>query len=103
MTLTEVLQFVTPCGLGVLIYVVSKALPAYLAEKGKNVAAKKDLKRPTEIAERIRSQFAQANVVHRVQFEAEFQAYQALWSAAHDAVVAYIRWRLSMVMGQFEI
>jgi methionyl-tRNA synthetase len=75
-----------------LIYVVQKSVPAYLAQKGKNLATKEDLKPLTEIAERIRSHFSQANTVHKVQFEAEFQAYQALWSAAHSAVVAHIRW-----------
>ena len=90
-------------GVAWLIYGVQKSIPAYLAEKGKNLATKEDLKRLTEIAERIRSQFSQANTVHKVQFEAEFQAYQALWSAAHDAFVAHLRWQsLTFQTGEVE-
>jgi hypothetical protein len=89
----EISQTGLVLGVGWIAYVVSKSLPAYLAEKGKNLATKEDIHRLTEIAERIRSQFSQVNTVHRVQFEAEFQAYQALWSAAHDTVVAHIRWQ----------
>src|SRR5438552_393707 len=90
LTLTEGTQLILTIGVGLLVW---KYLPAYLSKKAENLATKEDLQRLTEIAERIRSAFAQVNTVHKVQFEAEFQAYQALWSAAHDVVVAHIRWQ----------
>ena len=93
LTLFEISQLAIVAGIGWLIYIASKSLPAYLAEKGKNLATKEDIKHLTEITERIRAQFSKVNTVHKVQFETEFQAYQALWSAAHDAVVAHIRWQ----------
>jgi hypothetical protein len=102
-TLYDILQVAMLIGIGCLIYIVSKSLPAYLIKKGENLATKEDLQGLTEIAERIRSQFSQANTVHKVQFEAEFQAYQELWSAAHKAFVAHLRWQsLSFQTGQAE-
>jgi len=85
-------EFLFLLGLGVLIYLV-RGIPVYINKKAENLAQKEDLRKLTEIAESIRAQFNRLNVVHRVQFEAEFKAYQALWSAAHDAVVAFIRWQ----------
>jgi hypothetical protein len=38
----------------------------------------------TSITERIRAQFDNLNIVYRVQFEAEFRAYQEIWLAAHN-------------------
>src|SRR2546429_322969 len=102
-TLYDISQTALVIGVGWVLYIVLKSLPAYLAKKGENLATKEDLKRLTEIAERIRSQFSQANTVHKVQFEAEFQAYQALWSAAHNAFVAHLRWQsLTFQTGEAE-
>jgi hypothetical protein len=80
-------------GTGWLIHFVKNGLPAYLAEKGKNLATKEDVGHLTDIVERVRLQFSHVSTVHKVQFEAEFQAYQALRSAGHSVHVSYIRWR----------
>jgi hypothetical protein len=92
-TLHGASTFLVALGTGWLIYFVKNGLPAYLAEKGKNLATKEDIGHLTDIVERVRLQFSQVNTVHRVQFEAEFQAYQALQVAAHSAYVAYVRCR----------
>jgi hypothetical protein len=86
-------QFLLMVGVAILIYLVRVSLPGYIKRKAENLAQKQDLAELTRIAASINSKFDRSNVVHRVQFEAEFQAYQALWSTAHDAVVAHIRWQ----------
>ena len=96
-TLYEATQLAGTLGIGWIIYLVSKSLPAYLAEKGKNLATKEDIDHLTEKVERIRSQFSQVNTVHKVQFEVEFKSYQDLWTAAHVAEVSHIRCR-SIIM-----
>ena len=63
----------------------------YVNKKAENLAQKEDLEKLTEITERIRAQFDRTNVVHRVQFEAEFRAYQETWLAAHNVFREFIR------------
>ena len=92
-TLTDALLLLLVLLVAWLIRAVSKTLPAYFAEKGKNLATKEDLKQLTEIAERIRSDFSKVNTVHRVQFEAEFKSYQELWVAAQNVMASHIRWQ----------
>lgn len=97
MNLYEFSQTLVVGGVAWLIFVVSKSLPAYLTEKGKNLATKEDINQLTSQVELIRSQFFQVNTVHKVQFEAEFQAYQTLWASGHEAEVAHIRCRSLIV------
>src|SRR5438270_1525962 len=77
--------------LALLIYFVRVTLPSYIQKKAENLAQKQDLRELTEIAERIRAQFDKVNVVHRVQFEAEFRAYQSIWLGAHNVFKEFIR------------
>ena len=91
-TLQGASTFLMTLGTGWIIFIVSKSLPAYLAEKSKNLATKEDIHHLTATVEKVRAQFSHINTVQRVQFEAEFEAYKALWVAGQTAVVAYIRW-----------
>ena len=63
----------------------------YVGEKAKNLAQKEDLQDLTKIVEGVRSQFERVNLVHRVQFEAEFRACQDLWRVTHDTFREFIR------------
>jgi len=80
-------------GIWLVIFIMQKSLPAYLVEKGKNLATKEDIERLTKLTESIRSQFSHINKVHGVQFDAEFEAYKILWKATSFSVIHYIRWR----------
>lgn len=60
-------------------------LTYYVRSKAENLAKKQDLEALSEITERIRIQFENVHVVHRVQFEAEFRHYGEVWLAAHKA------------------
>jgi hypothetical protein len=77
--------------LAFLIYSVRAYLPAYIRRKAENLAQKEDLRVLTDITERIRSQFDKVNVVHRIQFEAEFRHYQDLWRALHMGWTQFVR------------
>jgi hypothetical protein len=83
--------FLVVLGTGWLIYLVKNSLPAYLAEKGKNLATKEDVGHLTDIVERIRLQFSHVSTVHKIQFEAEFQAYRELAKSARCVDKAQIR------------
>jgi hypothetical protein len=54
-------------------------LRKYIGAKAENLAQKEDLRALTDIVEGVRAQFERANLVHRVQFEAEFRACQDVW------------------------
>ncbi len=45
----------------------------------------------TNIVDRVRAQFERANLVHRVQFEAEFRACQGVWREANNTHREFIR------------
>jgi len=66
-------------------------LRKYIGAKAKNLAQKEDLQDLTDIVERVRAQFERANLVHRVQFEAEFRACQDVWRDAHNTHREFVR------------
>ena len=78
-------------GVGFLIYLVQWSLPKYINRKAENLAQKQDLEELTRIAANINSKFDRSNVVHRVQFEAEFRHYQDVWTAAHKTLMYFVR------------
>lgn len=92
-TVRSIFETVLVIGVPLLVWLVCFAAPKYIEERVKGLAQKADLKDIREITERIRSQFDRGNVVHQVQFEAEFKSYQEIYLAAHHAVVAHIKWR----------
>ena len=92
-TLHGVSTFLIGLGTTWLIYFVKNGLPAYLTEKGKNLATKEDVGHLTDIVEQVRLQYSKVNTVHKVQFEAEFQVYQAIQLASHSTWVSYVRCR----------
>jgi nitrogen regulatory protein PII-like uncharacterized protein len=63
----------------------------YIGAKAKNLAQKQDLRDLTDIVERVRTQFERANLVHRVQFEAEFKACQDVWREANNTHREFVR------------
>jgi hypothetical protein len=63
----------------------------YVRKKAENLAQKEDLQDLTKIVEGVRSQFERVNLVHRVQFEAEFRACQDLWRVTHETFREFIR------------
>jgi hypothetical protein len=75
----------------VLVILSLGGLIVYINKKAKNLAQKQDLEKLTEIVERIRAQFDRINVVYRIQFEAEFKAYQEMSRTAHDVFREFIR------------
>lgn len=77
---------------GLLLVLVGVSfLIYYTREKAKNLARKEDLDRLTDIVERVRSRFEKANLVHRIQFEAEFRHYERIWKASHVAFKAHVK------------
>jgi len=66
-------------------------LRKYMGAKAQNLAHKEDLRELTDIVERVRTQFDRANLVHRVQFEAEFRACQDVWHAANNTHREFVR------------
>jgi hypothetical protein len=60
-------------------------LRKYIGAKAENFAQKEDLRALTNIVEGVRAQFERVNLVHRVQFEAEFRACQDVWREANNA------------------
>ena len=66
-------------------------LRRYIGVKAENLAQKEDLRDLTDIVERVRAQFETANLVHRVQFEAEFRACQDVWRHAHNTHREFVR------------
>jgi nitrogen regulatory protein PII-like uncharacterized protein len=63
----------------------------YIGAKAKNLAQKEDLEDLTNIVERVRTQFERANLVHRVQFEAEFRTCQDVWREANNTHQEFVR------------
>jgi hypothetical protein len=63
----------------------------YIGKKAENLAKKENLRHLTDIVERVRAQFERANLVHRVQFEAEFRSCQDVWRVAHDTHREFVR------------
>ena len=63
----------------------------YIRRKAENLAQKEDLRELTDIVERVRTQFERANLVHRVQFEAEFRACQDVWRQANNTHREFVR------------
>jgi hypothetical protein len=66
-------------------------LRKYIGQKAENLAQKEDLRHLTDIVERVRAQFERANLVHRVQFEAEFRACQDVWREATNTHQEFVR------------
>jgi hypothetical protein len=66
-------------------------LRKYIGAKAENLAHKEDLRELTDIVERVRTQFDRANLVHRVQFEAEFRACQDVWREANNTHREFVR------------
>jgi hypothetical protein len=66
-------------------------LRKYIGAKVENLAQKEDLRVLTDIVERVRTQFERANLVHRVQFEAEFRACQDVWREANNTHREFVR------------
>ena len=63
----------------------------YIGAKARNLAQKEDLEDLTNIVERVRTQFERVNLVHRVQFEAEFRACQDVWREANNTHQEFVR------------
>jgi nitrogen regulatory protein PII-like uncharacterized protein len=63
----------------------------YIGAKAENLAQKQDLRDLTDVVERVRTQFERANLVHRVQFEAEFRACQDVWREANNTHREFVR------------
>ena len=76
---------VAAIGLGVFY------LRNYVGAKAENLAQKEDLRALTDIVEGVRAQFERANLVHRVQFEAEFRACQNVWREANNTHQEFVR------------
>jgi len=66
-------------------------LRKYIDKKAENLAHREDLRHLTDIVERVRTQFERANLVHRVQFEAEFRACQDVWREANNMHREFVR------------
>ncbi len=66
-------------------------LRRYIRAKAENLAQKEDLRDLTDIVERVRTQFERANLVHKVQFEAEFRACQDVWREANNTHREFVR------------
>jgi hypothetical protein len=66
-------------------------LRKYIGAKAENLAQKEDLRALTDIVEGVRAQFERANLVHRVQFEAEFRACQDVWREANNTHREFVR------------
>ena len=66
-------------------------LRTYVGKKAENLAEKEDLGALTDIVEGVRTQFERANLVHRVQFEAEFRACQDVWREANNTHREFVR------------
>jgi hypothetical protein len=59
-------------------------LPTYLAEKGKNLATKEDIKDITEKIEAVRSQYAKQQHMHQMAFDKEFDILSEVWATLVD-------------------
>ena len=66
-------------------------LRKYIGAKMENFAQKEDLRALTNIVEGVRAQFERVNLVHRVQFEAEFRACQDVWREANNTHREFVR------------
>jgi hypothetical protein len=66
-------------------------LRKYIGAKAENLAQKEDLRALADIVEGVRAQFERANLVHRVQFEAEFKACQDVWREANNTHREFVR------------
>jgi hypothetical protein len=66
-------------------------LRKYIGAKAENLAQKEDLRALTDVVEGVRAQFERANLVHRVQFEAEFKACQDVWREANNTHQEFVR------------
>ena len=66
-------------------------LRRYIGVKAENLAQKEDLRALTEIVKGVRAQLERANLVHRVQFEAEFRACQDVWREANNTHREFVR------------
>jgi hypothetical protein len=66
-------------------------LRKYIGANAENLAQKEDLRALIDIVEGVRAQFERANLVHRVQFEAEFRACQDVWREANNTHREFIR------------
>jgi len=59
-------------------------LPAYFAEKGKNLATKEDIKDITEKVEAVRVEYVKRQHVHQMTFDKEFEILSEVWGTLVD-------------------
>jgi hypothetical protein len=64
---------------GIAALLLRKYLPAYLTEKGKNLATKEDIEEITRTVESVKTAHERGTHVHRVHFETEFAALDDIW------------------------
>jgi hypothetical protein len=79
--------FVILAAIGFSVFYLRK----YIGAKAENLAQKEDLRALTDVVEGVRAQFARGNLVHRVQFEAEFRACQDVWLQANNTHREFVR------------
>jgi len=90
-TIWDVVLFVAV----IAVFGMRYLLPAYLPEKGKNLASKEDLEELTRKVEGVKTQYlselerlrfdlGQASLVHRAQYETEFRVYEEINMEVHD-------------------
>jgi hypothetical protein len=95
MTYPTIWDFLFAAVVLVVFFWIRHALPAYLAEKGKNLASKEDVEVLTRKVEAVRAQhlgelerlrfdLARASVVHKAQYETEFRVYEEIWQRLVD-------------------
>lgn len=95
MTYPTIWDFVVAAVIVIVLFWARYALPAYLAEKGKNLASKEDLEELTRKVEGVRTQYlgelehlrfdlARASLVYKAQYETEFRVYEEIWQRLVD-------------------
>lgn len=83
--MTEVL--VSIAGVVIMVAIglwIRTYLPAYMSEKGKNLATKEDIGLLTHKVEAVKLHYQRAGVVSEAQFEAEFKTYEEIWECLID-------------------
>lgn len=86
-TISLILSIIAIVG---VFYFFKFYFPSYFQEKGKNLAQKEDIAAITDEVEKVRAEYAlqvekvksdlsKTIYVHKLQFEAEFQALKSIW------------------------
>lgn len=102
--LSDIASSLTLIAMGILIYSVKNYIYPYLQKKAENIAQKEDIKELTRLVEDVRAKYTKeieflkskldrTNVVHRIQFEAEFRLYQDLSKFGLATVRDFVRLR----------